>query len=151
MSPKNWGPPLWALFHTLADKVKDEKFDEIGKQIFFYIKLVCHNLPCPECTQHARVFLSKVDGSKLNSKKSLQDLLYVFHNVVNKRKNKPLMKYEDFQGLYTNSKIINAFNGFIGAYSTNGNMKLMTDNFHRKRLIADFKNWFLNNSMNFNL
>ena len=48
-------------------------------------------------------------------------------------------------------RIINAFNGFIGAYSTNGNMKLMTDNFHRKRLIADFKNWFLNNSMNFNL
>ena len=151
MSPKNWGPPIWTLFHTLADKVKEDKFDVIGKQIFHFIRMICYNLPCPECTQHATNFLRKVDVNKINSKKALQDLLYVFHNVVNKRKNKVLLKYSDFDDTYKDKRVIPAFNAFITAYSTDGNMKLMTDNFHRKRLVADFKRWLILNIMNFDV
>ena len=24
MSPNNWGPPIWMLFHSLAEKIKEE-------------------------------------------------------------------------------------------------------------------------------
>ena len=88
MSPSIWGPPIWTLFHCLAEKIKDEDFPTIGPQIVRYIKQICTNLPCPECSQHATQFLSKVTPSSLNTKQKLQHFLCVFHNSVNKRKNK---------------------------------------------------------------
>lgn len=151
MSPKNWGPPIWTFFHTLAEKINEDKFETVGPELFRYIASICNNLPCPECTSHAKYFLSKVDPRRVNSKKALKDLLFVFHNIVSKRKNKPLFRYVEFLEAYKDKNLIVTFNNFLKAYSTDGNMKLMTENFHRKRFLINFKKWFAANITNFDL
>ena len=32
---KTWGPPTWYLFHTLAEKIKDEHFNEMKRNNFY--------------------------------------------------------------------------------------------------------------------
>ena len=150
MSPKNWGPPIWTFLHTLAEKINEDKFQTVGPELFRFIISICNNLPCPECTSHAKHFLSKVDQRRINSKKSLQDLLFVFHNIVNKRKEKPLFRYVEFLEAYKNKNVILTFNDFTREYLTDGNMKLMTDNLHRKIFLNNFKKWFTTNLINFN-
>ena len=49
-----WGPCTWYLFHTLAEKVKDEQFLKLKNGFISIIKRICSNLPCPECAEHAQ-------------------------------------------------------------------------------------------------
>ena len=71
MSPNVWGPPVWMLLHSLAEKIKEEKFSEIGPQLFNIIKNVCSNLPCPDCSMHATRFFSRVNFSLIKTKTDL--------------------------------------------------------------------------------
>ena len=87
MSPSQWGPPTWMFIHTLAEKVKEDQFPKIGQQIIANIQQICYNLPCPDCADHAKIFWSKVKVRNIQSKNDLINLLYVFHNCINKRKN----------------------------------------------------------------
>ena len=150
MSPNQWGPPIWMLFHTMAEKVKEESYPVIGQQIFAVISQICNNLPCPECTTHAKIFLSKVKPNQLKNKNDLKNLLYVFHNAVNARKNKPPYKYEDLEK-YKTAITINVFNNFVRNYNTKGNMKLLSDTFHRSRLSLSLRKWFMTNMNHFDL
>jgi hypothetical protein len=150
MSPSNWGPPTWDLMHTLAEKVKEDKYQAIFNQLYGYITQICYNLPCPECAMHARQFLSKVKSQELKQKQNLIDLLFVFHNLVNKRKIKPMYKYEELQK-YKSKNIITSFNNFSVNFSSNGNVRLLADNFHRGQLISSLKKWIMQNIQNFDL
>lgn len=149
MSPNNWGPPIWMLFHSLAEKIKEEKFSEIGPQVFFMIKKICSSLPCPDCSMHATRFLSSVDFALIKTKTDFKNMLYIFHNIVNKRKNKPMFNVIHLKN-YSTSNLIVAFNNFINVYHTRGNMKLLADSFQRKLIITDFRNWFMKNYKHFN-
>jgi len=149
MSPNTWGPPIWTLFHCLLEKVKEEHFNTIGPQIFGFIKQICHNLPCPDCTQHAAQFLNKINPAILNTKQKMKNFLYYFHNSVNKRKNKILFNPNHLEK-YASLNLIVAFNNFLRVYNTRGNMKLLSDTFHRIRLTNNFKKWMANNLKHFN-
>jgi hypothetical protein len=148
MSPTVWGPPIWTLFHTLAEKVKEDKFNPVGLQLFAFIKKICRYLPCPDCSEHATTFLSKINNSNLKSRKDLINMLYFFHNTVNTRKKKPihnppvLLKYKEIG-------VIQAYNNFISVYKTKGNMKLLADTFQRQIIISDFKKWLISNLIHF--
>ena len=50
MSPTTWGPPVWRFFHTLAEKMNEDKFQELGPQLFNLIRKICRVLPCPDCS-----------------------------------------------------------------------------------------------------
>ena len=150
MSPNKWGPPIWMLFHSLAEKIKDEKFSQVGPQLFFMIKKICSLLPCPDCSMHATTFLSRVDFSLIKTKTDLRNLLYIFHNIVNKRKNKPMFNTIHLKN-YSTTNLIVAFNNFINVYQTRGNMKLLTESFQRQLLVKNFRNWFVNNYEHFDL
>jgi len=149
MSPNIWGPPIWILFHSLAEKIKEDKFSEVGPQLFSMIKRVCSSLPCPECSQHATQFLSRVNFSLIKTKTDFKNILYIFHNIVNKRKYKPLFNVLDLSK-YSITNLIVAFNNFVNVYHTRGNMKLLAESFQRKLVVKDFRNWFMNNFQNFN-
>ena len=60
VQPTIWGPPIWTLFHVLIERINDEEFPKLYKELFHYIKRICTYLPCPECSQHASQFLSKI-------------------------------------------------------------------------------------------
>jgi len=144
-----WGPACWNLFHTLAEKIKDDHFQFIGNQLYNQIVMICYNLPCPDCSQHAKMFLSKVDPNKIKSKNDLKNLLFVMHNAVNNRKQKQLYRYENLD-IYKNNNLINVFNAFSVTFNTNGNLQLITENFHRVRCLQSFKKWLMQNINHFN-
>lgn len=150
MSPNQWGPPTWLFLHTLAEKVKEESFPIIGTQIILNIIQITNLLPCPECAKHAKEFWSNVTISNITSKTDLKNLLCFFHNTVNKRRKVPAFKYENLD-FYSQKSIIKTFNWFTQNFNTRGNMSLITESFHRDRLLIGLKHWLMLNINHFNL
>lgn len=149
MSPNQWGPPIWTLFHTLAEKIKEDKFSVIGPQVFSIIRRISSTLPCPDCSRHATNYLSRVKFNVIKSKNSFRGLIHHFHNTVNKRKNKAPFEFSELSNKYENMRLIDAYNGFVGAYNTRGNMKLIAESFQRKIIMRDVRKWFLANLQHF--
>lgn len=150
MSPSQWGPPTWIFMHTLAEKIKEDSFPIIGQQLIIQIIQMCANLPCPECASHAKLFWSKVKTGNINCKHDLINLLFVFHNVVNKRKRLPPFKIESL-AYYKSKNIIETFNNFARNFNTYGNMKLISESFHRNRFLVSMRNWLMNNLHHFEI
>ena len=144
MSPNQWGPPTWIFMHTLAEKVKEEEFPRIGHQIIANIIQICYNLPCPDCAEHAKEFWSKVKIGNVKCKMDLINLLFVFHNSVNKRKKLAPFRYENL-AYYKTLNVADTFNRFARNFNTKGNMKLLTESFHRGRQLAALKGWLMAN------
>jgi len=144
-----WGPPIWRFFHVLIEKIKEENFSTVHMELFNYIKRICSYLPCPECSQHANQFLSKISPNQISNKNDFKNMLYVFHNQVNKRKQKQLFPYFEMER-YKQYNIIAVYNKFISVYNTKGNMKMLTESFQRQFIIRDFKNWLTKNINCFN-
>lgn len=150
MSPSQWGPPTWIFLHTLVAKIKDEQFPVIGQQVIANIIQICLFLPCPECSVHAKQFWANVVTKNINNKQDLINLLFVFHNAVNKRRSVKPFRYVDLQ-YYNTLKLIDTFNDFARNYNTNGNMKLLTESFHRNRLLQSLRGWLMSNLPSFHL
>ena len=55
---------------------------------------ICSSLPCPDCQQHAKHFVAKTDFNKIKCKRDFIDMIWVFHNIVNKRQGKPTFLYK---------------------------------------------------------
>jgi len=146
-----WGPAIWTLFHTLACKIKEDQYDIIKRQLFVFIRRICRLLPCPDCSNHATTFLSKINDSKINSKPELINFLFFFHNSVNNRKRKELFKIENINQ-YSNNNLSHVYNYFVKIFSnaTKGNLVTISDTFHRNILINDFKKWIISNASSFN-
>jgi hypothetical protein len=145
MSPNRWGPPIWTFFHVLAEKINEEQFHSVFPILFGFIRRICRILPCPECSEHATIFLSKVNPSGVRNKDDFRNIMCIFHNVVNRRKQKPAFDGAKLKERYGGIGPIIAYNGFAGAFHTKGNMKLLADTFQRNLVLADFKKWFLTN------
>jgi hypothetical protein len=145
MSPNKWGPHIWRFFHSLSCNVKEEHFNTVGRNILPVIKQICRTLPCQICSNHAMQFLNKINPNQINSKNDLINIIYIFHNYVNKTKNKPMFNVSDLS-MYQNSNIVDAYNNFVTAYQTKGNMKLMADSFSRSNTLKLVKQFITNNA-----
>ena len=84
-----WGTPTWLLFHSLAEKVNEEKYKKHYMVVWNFIKEICASLPCPYCKQHAVSYVNSISISEINTKNKLINRLFVFHNDVNVRTGKP--------------------------------------------------------------
>ena len=149
MSPPGiWGPPIWRFFHIMAENIHEEDYNKLIPQLFTFIKRICVYLPCPECSEHATHFLAKVTPNSISNKTDFKKMLYVFHNLVNSRKRKPLFNYSELK-IYKNNNIIIAFNQFVSVYNSRGNMKTLTESFQRQFIINDLKQWIIKNAISF--
>jgi hypothetical protein len=141
-----WGQPTWLLFHTLAHKIKEEYFNQIKFQLFEMIKNICYNLPCPTCAIHARSYIDKINVNSIQTKEDLKKILFDFHNVANSKKKNELFKYEDLDSKYSVAITINIIkNFFVFFQDKHYNVKLITENINRNRIIFLAKNWFNKN------
>jgi len=147
-APNIWGPPIWRLLHTMAEKIHEDDFNKLMPQMFVLIKRVCAYLPCPDCSQHATQFLAKLKPEQISTKINFKNTLYIFHNMVNVRKKKPLFNYGNIN-VYQNLNIVNVFNNFVSVYNTKGNMKLLAESFQRMLIIKDLKKWLIENHDSF--
>ena len=138
-SPNVWGPITWNLIHGLIEKLKEDKY---VRDLFFMLRLLVSNLPCPSCSQHAEIYLSRTIVEKLKTKKQLKDLFFMFHNNVNARTKKPLFKYDQLSK-YEDVKLNEAFNKFKSIYHTRGNMNLIMESFQRKMALQRLNKWFI--------
>lgn len=148
MTPDVWGPPIWTLFHCLAEKIKEEKFAELGPQIYSFIVQICKMLPCPDCSAHASHFLSKIKPSSITSKDILRSVLFTFHSNVNARKKKSKFDNE-LLTKYKSLNLVIAFKNFGIVYNQRGNMKQLNESFHRTQLVKQLTQWLITNKESF--
>lgn len=148
MSPSYWGPSTWIFMHTLATKIKETSFSLIGPKLIFILIQICNNLPCPECAQHAKHFWSKVKTTNIKNKTDLVNLLFVFHNMVNKRKQLNQFKYENLQ-YYDTRNVVETYNTFSRNFNTRGNMNLINESFHRNMMLTSLRTWLMSNIVHF--
>lgn len=146
--PEVWGPPTWTLIHTLAEKIHETEFPRLFPHLFNHLKRICSFLPCPDCSMHAKKFLDNIKTNEIRTKIDFINIMYIFHNVVNVRKNKPLYNYGNMYK-YKYNNVGNAFKNFVNVYNTNGNIKLLSDTFQRQIIIKDFKRWLFINIASF--
>jgi hypothetical protein len=144
MSTGTWGPPTWRFLHTLAWKIREDRFAAIFPQLFVFIARICTYLPCPECSRHATGFLRTVYVPGVKKRADLINILHVFHNKVNARLSKPEFAHGGLDQ-YQSVSVIGAYNEFVRHFNTNGNMNLITESFHRRRLLAELRVWVIGN------
>ena len=150
MKKKEWGNAVWLLFHTLAEKLKDEHKAEINI-LLTHITNICGNLPCPDCQQHASRVINSVNKVHISaSKESLIDFLWSFHNSVN-QKTKAAFYPKESLVIYKRANTVNIIKNFIVIMSAaSNNQKTMLNSFHRELYIKQFTDYIKNNLYKYN-
>lgn len=144
----HWGPIFWIFFHTIVESINENNYQKVYKELFQNIKLICHFLPCPECSKHAKEYLKNIKDVNINTKENFKKMLFNFHNTVNKRKNKPIFKIEDME-IYKKYSLINCYNNFLKLFAKKGNINQINQSFQRKLILQRFTNWLQINKENF--
>ena len=141
-----WGEPFWFLFHTMAEKVKDELFPSVREELLNLIYTICINLPCPDCSKHATQYLNGIHFKRIQSKSELKEMLFVFHNTVNARKKFPLFPREELDTKYSNAQMIPILNHFMVHFrNKKSSIQMIANDFHRERIFKELQNWFNKN------
>lgn len=147
-----WGEPTWFLFHTLAEKVKDEQFVQIRDDLLNKIKTICMNLPCPDCANHATKYINGLNFNTIQTKQDLKLMLFQFHNAVNTRKNVPLYPLDQLDSKYSRANTVKIIENFMFYFQDKHfSIRMIANDFHRSRLVTILKDWFRVNIQHFNL
>ena len=104
----HWGTITWIFFHTLAEKIKEDRFEEHKAFLFGVVTSLCHCLPCPDCRAHAVKTLREHPMGAIKTKAQFKSYLHSFHNSVNvRRKKKP--KGADVLEKYSSASLPRSF------------------------------------------
>jgi hypothetical protein len=108
--PKVWGPAFWFILHTGAAKYPLSASPIISGKMKSYIIGIPTMLPCIICQTHATNHIEK-NMCNLDDICSGRDKLFkffvIFHNIVNKRYNKPVVSVEDAYKIYNEGINVN--------------------------------------------
>jgi hypothetical protein len=146
-----WAPPTWIFFHYFANKINEKFFISNRKECLDIIKLICNNLPCTECTKHAKRFMLTVNETNIKTKQDLINMLFCFHNIVNKRLGKPLAKKLILNN-YNNIPFYSIVNKFLLGYSKRyGSLMggIISSLPARRRITQHIKKWLKQNWIQF--
>ena len=145
-----WGPPFWYLFHTLAEKVNESKFQLLRVELLNIIFLICQNLPCPDCTNHATQYLNNINFKGIQSKQKLKETLFVFHNSVNGRKGNPIFTQVELDSKYEKANLHAIWRNFMAEFSKKQkNTKMLSNDFHRENITKVLQTWIASNATHF--
>jgi hypothetical protein len=147
-----WGEPTWFIFHTLAEKIKDEYFPVIKTELLNNIYAICKNLPCPMCASHAVQYLNGINFNSIRTKEDLKIMLFNFHNAVNEKKGLPLFNVADLNDKYSKAVTLNIINNFIMHFrDKHKSIHMIADDLYRERLSGLLMSWFSTNLKYFNM
>ena len=128
----------------MAEKVKDSEFPKVRSDLLRIIFTICSNLPCPDCTTHAVHYLNGINFNNIQTKIQLKDMLHTFHNVVNKRKNRALFPREELDAKYSKGNFnVNLDRFFFFFSMKHHNVRLISNDLHRKRITKYLREWFI--------
>jgi hypothetical protein len=140
VSKEIWGNNVWNLFHTIAHKIKEDRFEFHKNNIIYILENICNTLPCPECSKDASEMLKKVNFSQINTKNDFKLLIFNFHNAVNVKLSKPLFDFNELDNRYSKANIDILYNNINIIYTSNTNIpQLMTSSLHRNILFPKIK------------
>jgi len=146
-----WGQPTWYVLHCLAEKVKDEIFVYIRSELLNVIYMICANLPCPDCANHASEYLKSINYKMIQTKEQLKNVLYSFHNTVNAKKNMRIFPREELESKYQNMDLVSTIYTFIGHFQDkHKSIRMIANDFYRSRIADQLKVWLKNNIQKFN-
>jgi len=141
-----WGEPTWFLFHSLAEKIKEQHFNTVKNELINTIYIICKNLPCPMCATHATHYMNSVNFRTIHTKKDLIDLLWRFHNEVNIKKNIPIFPYEQLHEKYSRANLVNIIQLFMYHFKDkHASLKMIADDMYRQKLALKMQDWFRQN------
>ena len=150
-SKKQWGNACWYLFHTLAYKLKEEHTNEI-QNILNHIIAICSNLPCPDCSEHAIQTLNRLNRNAINSKESLVNAIFQFHNIVNRHTGKSQFSRKEHDELYARASFYPIYNNFWTVMLINAKgERAMIYNLARKNALLNFDKYIKQNVHIFNI
>tara|TARA_Y100000389_G_scaffold38744_1_gene33128 strand:- start:18504 stop:18959 length:456 start_codon:yes stop_codon:yes gene_type:complete len=138
---EDWGNAVWLLFHTIGEKIDEDFFKNNNTLIIDLIVLICSNLPCPDCANHAKETLKLANLNNIKSKDDLKKFFWTFHNIVNKKLKKQIITFEYLE-LYKRTIPFNVFKNFKNNYYNRPyNSKLLIDSFQFQKIkkIVDSK------------
>lgn len=139
----SWGEPTWALFHVLAEKVKDTDFPAIREELLEVIYVICSNLPCPDCATHASMYLNDIRYKNIQTKEQLKTMLWSFHNMVNTKKGFPQFPREQLETKYAAYPLIPTLHAFMVKFQDkHRSIRMIADDFHRSKIAEKLKKWF---------
>lgn len=142
-----WGKPTWYFFHTLAEKIKPEEFYNVRSDLLDIIYSICVNLPCPDCSNHAKTYLDEINFNTIQTREDLKMMLFVFHNSVNKRKGYDVFTVDQLNELYGSANTSNIINNFLTTYlKKNTSPRMMANELFRRRIINKAREWLNSNS-----
>lgn len=142
-----WGSAVWFFFHTLSVKIKEAEFQRIKSELLNHIYTVCTHLPCPICSDHAKLYLKGINFNAIQTKTQLIDFFFQFHNTVNQRKNYPSFPREDLEQKYSLAITQNMFLNFQKGFQDRSyNPSHINDQYVRSRVLNMFTEWFYRNA-----
>ena len=140
-----WGKPTWQFFHMLAHKIKPEYFKQVRIELLNAIYSICVTLPCPVCSEHAKQYMNSINFNNIQTKEDLKDMLFIFHNTVNVRKNYEPFKRENLDETYSKINTVAVAREFMFHYKDRQrSMKLLSDDLLRSKISVNIQNWFNN-------
>ena len=145
-----WGKATWFLFHSLAEKVKEERFLEVKKELCNNVYRICNCLPCEICRKHAIEYMRNINFDNIKTKTDFKKMLFNFHNVVNKNKNYHIFKYEDLDEKYSKSNLSKLINNFFYYMSISRNKTSPSSDMQNSMIINGFRSWINSNISYFN-
>jgi len=138
----NWGKPTWYLFHTLAEKIKEENFLQIKNELLNIINIICINLPCPICADHAKKYMQNINFNSIQTKEQLKDMLFQFHNNVNALKNYPQFPKEELDNTYSKANMSNIVQHFMFHFKDKSrNVRMISNEMYRNMVIKQVSTW----------
>jgi hypothetical protein len=148
-----WGPAVWYALHTLSVKVKEDSFQTVRKDLLEMIYMTCIHLPCPDCANHAKEYLDKMNFNNIKTKEDLKVMLFQFHNDVNKRKGYEQFPYEKIDEMYSKANTVPVLQNFLAHFQDRKyrSIKLLATDLHRNLLSNDFKKWLNINMHHFDI
>ena len=151
-SKATWGEPTWFLFHTLAQKVKEENFQVVRNDLLSNVISICHNLPCPKCAKHATAKIKRVNFNSIQTKEDLKKFLFMFHNDVNRDKGYPIFEYDKLDEKYDKANTVKIIHYFMSLFNVKDfNVNMINSNLHRNMLVNKLKVWFKENIQHFDM
>jgi hypothetical protein len=138
-----WGEPTWFLFHTLAEKVREESFSQIRVELLNTIYSICANLPCPDCAEHASAYMNGINYKAIQTKQQLKQMLYSFHNTINAKKGFSIFPANELDSKYSNMGLIRVIYNFMPYFQDKSkSIRMIANDFHRSRIAEQLKKWF---------
>jgi hypothetical protein len=147
----SWGRSTWFVFHTVAEKVKDEYFLQIKSELCNQIYRICTALPCLLCQKHAMEYMKNINFKNIKTKDEFKKMLFNFHNVVNAQKNYKQFSYYELEEKYKKGNLSKILENFVVQMKISRNKQAVTHTMYSMNVINGFMLWMKEHYQYFNL